>query len=170
MAVIAGLTEESCMIELDEFDRKILGALQRDGRMTLVALSDAVALSPSQCARRLQRLEEDGAIKGDGAFLDPAVVGLGITALVTVTLDKQTRANIQAFRELVECRGEIVECLALTGDGDFQLRIVARDLPSFSRFLMDVVIPTPGVATTRSHIVLEQVKSTTALPIALAGA
>jgi Lrp/AsnC family transcriptional regulator, leucine-responsive regulatory protein len=156
----------SRMIELDEFDRRILAALQGDGRMTLVALSDAVALSPSQCARRLQRLEDAHAIRGYGAFIDPAVVGLDITALVTVTLDKQTNANIAAFRALVESRAEIVECLALTGDGDYQLRIVARDLPSFSRFLLDIVIPTPGVATTRSHIVLEQVKSTTALPIA----
>ena len=62
-------------------------------------------------------------------------------------------------------QSEIVECLAITGDGDFQLRIVACDLASFSRFLMEVVIPMPGVATTRSHIVLDQVKSTTALPI-----
>ena len=153
------------MIDLDDFDRRILAALQRDGRMTLVALSDAVALSPSQCARRLQRLEADGAIRGYGAFIDPAVVGLDITALVTVTLDKQTGANIKAFRALVESRAEIVECLALTGDGDYQLRIVARDLPSFSRFLMEVIIPMPGIATTRSHLVLEQIKSTTQLPI-----
>ena len=69
------------------------------------------------------------------------------------------------FHELVGRKPEIVECLALTGDGDFQLRIVARDLPSFSRFLLEVIIPMPGIATTRSHIVLEQVKSTHALPI-----
>src|ERR1051326_7350593 len=83
-----------------------------------------------------------------------------------VTLEKHARANIKEFRETVARRAEIVECLAITGDGDFQLRIVARDLASFSQFLMDVVIPMPGVATTRSHIVLEQVKSTTALPLA----
>jgi Lrp/AsnC family leucine-responsive transcriptional regulator len=154
------------MLELDEFDRKILAALQKDGRITNVALAEAVALSPSQCARRLQRLEEAGAVRGYGAFLDPASLGLGITSLVTVTLEKHARANIKDFRDIVMRRPEIVECLAITGDGDFQLRIVARDLASFSQFLMDVVIPMPGVATTRSHIVLEQVKSTTALPIA----
>ena len=156
------------MLELDEFDRKILAALQKDGRITNVALADVVALSPSQCARRLQRLEEAGAVRGYGAFLDPAALGLGITALVTVTLEKHARANIREFRDIVMRRAEIVECLAITGDGDFQLRIVARDLTSFSQFLMDVVIPMPGVATTRSHIVLEQVKSTTALPITAA--
>jgi Lrp/AsnC family leucine-responsive transcriptional regulator len=156
------------MLELDEFDRKILAALQKDGRITNVALAEVVALSPSQCARRLQRLEEAGAVRGYGAFLDPAVLGLGITALVTVTLEKHARANIREFRDIVMRRAEIVECLAITGDGDFQLRIVARDLTSFSQFLMDVVIPMPGVATTRSHIVLEQVKSTTALPITAA--
>ncbi len=154
------------MIELDDFDRKILAALQKDGRITNVALAEVAALSPSQCARRLQRLEEGGAVRGYGAFLDPAALGLGITALVTVTLEKHARANIKGFRDVVMRCPEIVECLAITGDGDFQLRIVARDLSSFSQFLMDVVIPMPGVATTRSHIVLEQVKSTTALPIA----
>jgi Lrp/AsnC family transcriptional regulator, leucine-responsive regulatory protein len=161
------IAEESRMIELDEFDRRILAALQKDGRITNVALAEVVALSPSQCARRLQRLEEAGAVRGYGAFLNPAALGLGITALVTVTLEKHARANIKEFREIVLRRAEIVECLAITGDGDFQLRIVARDLASFSQFLMDVVIPMPGVATTRSHIVLEQVKSTTALPIAV---
>ena len=89
------------MIELDDFDRKILAALQRDGRITNVALAETVALSPSQCARRLQRLEEAGAVRGYGAFLDPAALGLGITALVTVTLEKHARANISEFREIV---------------------------------------------------------------------
>ena len=161
----APITKDSRMLDLDDFDRRILAALQRDGRITNVALAEEVALSPSQCARRLQRLEEAGAIRGYGAFLDPLALGLGITALVTVTLEKHARGNIQGFNEVVQGRPEIVECLAITGDGDFQLRIVARDLASFSRFLMEVVIPMPGVATTRSHIVLEQVKSTTALPI-----
>ena len=91
--------------------------------------------------------------------------GVGSGALVTVTLEKHARANIQEFEALVRLRPEIVECLAITGDGDFQLRIVARDLASFSRFLLEVIIPMPGIATTRSHIVLDQVKSTHALPI-----
>jgi Lrp/AsnC family leucine-responsive transcriptional regulator len=153
------------MADLDDFDRKILAALQRDGRMTNVALAEVVALSPSQCARRLQRLEEIGAIRGYAAFLDPEALGFGITAIVTVTLEKHAKANIKEFHDLVRRRAEIVECLAITGDGDFQLRIVARDLPSFSRFLMEVIIPMPGIATTRSHLVLEQIKSTTQLPI-----
>jgi len=89
------------MADLDDFDRKILAALQRDGRMTNVALAEVVALSPSQCARRLQRLEEIGAIRGYGAFLDPETLGFGITALVTVTLEKHARAKIQDFHELV---------------------------------------------------------------------
>ena len=153
------------MIELDDFDRKILAALQQDGRITNVALAETVALSPSQCARRLQRLEEAGAVRGYGAFLDAAALGLGITALVTSRWRSMRAPTSRSSAIIVQRRPEIVECLAITGDGDFQLRIVARDLPSFSQFLMDVVIPMPGVATTRSHIVLEQVKSTTALPI-----
>src|SRR5262249_20757872 len=136
------------MAELDDFDRKILAALQRDGRMTHVALAEIVALSPSQCARRLQRLEDMGAVRGYGAFLDPEVLGFGITALVTVTLERVAKANIQEFHELVRRRPEIIECLAITGDGDFQLRVVACDLAGFSRFLMEAIIPMPGIATT----------------------
>src|SRR5215472_15142451 len=112
------------MAELDDFDRKILAALQRDGRMTNVALAEVVALSPSQCARRLQRLEEIGAIRGYGAFLDPETLGFGITALVTGPLGKRSRANIRKFEELVRRKAKIAEGLALTGDGDFQPRIV----------------------------------------------
>src|SRR5205823_12584994 len=127
-----GIAKDSRMLTLDDFDRRILAALQRDGRITNVALAEEVALSPSQCARRLQRLEEAGAIRGYGAFLDPAALGLGITALVTVTLEKHARRNIREFDEVVQGRPEIIECLAITGDGDFQLRIVAKDLASFS--------------------------------------
>jgi DNA-binding Lrp family transcriptional regulator len=89
----ASITKDSRMLDLDDFDRRILAALQRDGRITNVALAEEVALSPSQCARRLQRLEEAGAIRGYGAFLDPATLGLGITALVTVTLEKHARGH-----------------------------------------------------------------------------
>lgn len=153
------------MNELDRFDRQILAALQRNARASNVALAEAVHLSPSQCARRLQRLEEIGAIRGYRAVLDPAVVGFGIVGIVIVTLEKHAKHNVQGFLDAVGGCPEITECLSITGDGDFSLRVACRDLAAFSRFLMDVLMPMPGIATTRSSIVLESLKDSAALPL-----
>ena len=153
------------MADLDLFDRRILAALQRDGRMTSVALAEIVHLSASQCARRVQRMEESGVILGYRAVIDPAAVGLGIAGVVSVSLEKHAKANIQEFQRQIQARPEIVECLSVTGDSDYQLRIVARDLQEFSALLMEAIVPMPGVSTTRSSIILEQVKPFAALPI-----
>jgi Lrp/AsnC family leucine-responsive transcriptional regulator len=153
------------MADLDLFDRRILAALQQDGRMTSVALAELVHLSPSQCARRVQRLEELGVIRGYRAVLDPAALGLGIAGVVSLSLEKHALANIQELQRQIAARPEIVECLSVTGDSDYQLRIVARDLNEFSALLMKAIVPMPGVSTTRSSIILEQVKPFAALPI-----
>jgi Lrp/AsnC family leucine-responsive transcriptional regulator len=153
------------MPELDLFDRRILAALQRDGRMTSVALAEIVHLSASQCARRVQRMEESGVILGYRAVIDPAAVGLGIAGVVSVSLEKHAKANIQEFQRQIEARASIVECLSVTGDSDYQLRIVARDLREFSVLLMESIVPMPGVLATRSSITLEHVKPMAALPV-----
>jgi Lrp/AsnC family leucine-responsive transcriptional regulator len=153
------------MTDLDLFDRRILAALQQDGRMTSVALAEVVHLSASQCARRVQRLEEAGIIRGYRAVLDPAALGLGIAGVVSLSLEKYAKANIQELQRQIAVRPEIVECLSVTGDNDYQLRVVARDLREFSALLMDAIVPMPGVSTTRSSIILEQVKPFAALPI-----
>jgi len=153
------------MTELDLFDRRILAALQEDGRMTSVALAERVHLSASQCARRVQRLEEAGVIRGYRAVLDPTALGLGIAGLVSVSLENHARSNIEELHRQIAARPAIVECLSMTGDSDYQLRIVARDLREFSTLLMESIVPMPGVSTTRSSIILEHVKPFAALPI-----
>jgi Lrp/AsnC family transcriptional regulator, leucine-responsive regulatory protein len=153
------------MIELDLFDRRILAALQEDGRMTSVALAERVHLSASQCARRVQRLEEAGVIRGYRVILDPTALGLGIAGLVSVSLENHARSNIEELHRQIAARPAIVECLSMTGDSDYQLRIVARDLREFSTLLMESIVPMPGVSTTRSSIILEHVKPFAALPI-----
>jgi Lrp/AsnC family transcriptional regulator, leucine-responsive regulatory protein len=153
------------MTELDVFDRRILAALQRDGRMTSVGLAELVHLSASQCARRVQRLEESGVIRGYRAVLDPAAVGLGIAGVVNISLEKHAKSNIQEFQSQIQARPNIVECLSVTGDSDYQLRIVARDLQEFSGLLMGSIVPMPGVSTTRSSVILEHVKPMGSLPI-----
>lgn len=153
------------MTSLDLFDCRILAALQQDGRMTSVALAEIVHLSASQCARRVQRLEELGVILSYRAVLDPLALGLGITGVVNLSLEKHAKSNIQELQREIAARPAIVECLSVTGDHDYQLRIVARDLREFSDLLMHSIVPMPGVSTTRSSIVLEQIKPFAALPI-----
>ena len=153
------------MVSLDIFDRRILAALQHDGRMTSVALAEIVHLSPSQCARRVQRLEEAGVIRSYRAVLDPLALGLGIAGVVSLSLEKHALANIEELQRQIVTRRAIVECLSVTGDADYQLRIMARDLKEFSALLMGSIVPMPGVSTTRSSIILEEVKPYTALPI-----
>ena len=154
------------MVNLDLFDRRILAALQRDGRMTSVALAELVHLSASQCARRVQRLEEAGIIRSYRAVLDPAALGLGIAGVVNLSLEKHAKANIQELQGEILARAAIVECLSVTGDADYQLRVVARDLKEFSTLLMDAIVRMPGVSTMHSSVILEEVKPFAALPIA----
>src|SRR5262249_51125464 len=149
-ASTASFTRVSRMTNLDLFDRRILAALQQDGRMTSVALAEIVHLSASQCARRVQRLEELGVILSYRAVLGP-----GITGVVSLSLEKHAKSNIQELQREIAARPAIVECLSVTGDHDYQLRIVARDLREFSDLLMHSIVPMPGVSTTRSSIVLE---------------
>jgi Lrp/AsnC family leucine-responsive transcriptional regulator len=153
------------MNDLDVFDRRILAALQTDGRATSIALAEIVHLSASQCARRVQRLEEAGIIRGYRAVVDATSIGLGVTGVVSISLEKRAKANLQEFQRQIQARDAIVECLAMTGDSDYELRIVARDLQEFSALLMGSIVPMPGVSTTRSSIILEHVKPWAALPI-----
>jgi Lrp/AsnC family leucine-responsive transcriptional regulator len=113
----------------------------------------------------VQRLEEAGIIRGYRAVLDPEALGLGIAGVVSLSLEKHAKGNIQELQRQIAVRPAIVECLSVTGDSDYQLRIVARDLREFSGILMNSIVPMPGVSTTRSCIILEQVKPFAALPI-----
>lgn len=153
---------------LDGFDRRLLIALQADARQSNVALADAVHLSPSQCSRRLQALEARGIIRGYHADIAPDRIGLGVTAFVTVTLEKHGEHQARSFHQAVRDVPEILECLLVTGDGDYLLRVVAPDLSSFSHLLTERLMRLPGVANLRSSIALQAVKDGAPLPIAAA--
>ncbi|NBC97249.1 MAG: winged helix-turn-helix transcriptional regulator [Deinococcus-Thermus bacterium] len=156
---------ESGDSRLDRYDRAILRTIQRDGRISNVALSAAVHLSPSQCSRRLARLEAAGIVRAVRAQLDPAALGLDVVAFVSVTLERHGATSAEAFHAAVAERPEILECWSVTGDADYLLRVVAPDLRRFSRFLMDQLMTLPGVAQVRSSVALEEIKSTTVLPV-----
>ena len=155
------------MTDLDRFDLKILRCLQEDARLSHVALSEKVALSPSQCSRRLTRLEAAGLIRGYAVQLDPDRLGLGVVALVSISLERHGESSAATFHEAVLGLPEVTECSLVTGDADYLLRVVAPNLKAFSRFVLESLMTLPGVANLRSSIVLEEIKSRAPLPLDL---
>lgn len=151
--------------QLDPFDRKILALLQADARLTNNDLSAKVNLSPSQCSRRRQRLEEEGYIKGYRAVLDRDRLGFSLTNMVTVTLATHNRDNARRFAELVARLPEVQEAHALTGEMDYILKVVTPNLKALSEFVNGELLPHEAVQHVKTAIVLETLKETGSLPI-----
>jgi Lrp/AsnC family leucine-responsive transcriptional regulator len=156
-------------MSLDAVDRRILQALQAQGRITYDELASAVGLSASAALRRVKRLEEAGVIAGYVALLVPERVGLGLTAYINVRLEKHTdadqRSPVETFTAAVQSWPEVVECAALSGEMDYLLRVLVRDMAHYSRFIMDVLLKHPAVQDCRTSFGLRQLKGTTALPV-----
>ncbi len=156
-------------IDLDIIDRRILQALQADGRMTYDQLAAAVGLSPSATLRRVKRLEEARVIAGYVALVAPEAVGLGLTAYLNVRLEKrsatQKRTPVELFRAAVQTWPEVADCAALSGEMDYLLRVVVRDMAHYSRFVMDTLLAHPSVQDCKTSFVLDRVKHTTAVPL-----
>lgn len=153
------------MIDVDGFDLKMLAALQGDGRLTNQQLADAVGLSASQCSRRRTRLEEDGIVAGYHADLAAERLGFNVVAFVHITLATHSPDNAKHFRDLVQRVDDVQEAYSLTGDADYLLKIILRDLKSLSDIINNVLMPHPSVAHVRSSIVLDRLKATTKLPL-----
>ncbi|MBD2748271.1 Lrp/AsnC family transcriptional regulator [Microvirga sp. BT688] len=153
--------------KLDDIDRRILAALQADGRMTAQEIADRVGLSPSPCARRVRLLEEAGVVKGYVAVIDQAKVGLPISVFASVKLERQREDDLDRFSQAVARWPEVVDCYLMTGQRDYLLRIVVSDLESYERFLKDKLTRLDGVASIESSFALGQVKRSHALPISL---
>ncbi|MFN3417558.1 MAG: Lrp/AsnC family transcriptional regulator [Caldimonas sp.] len=156
-------------VTLDAIDRRILRALQANGRMTYDELAGQVSLSPSAALRRVKRLEEAGVIAGYVAIVPPERVGLGLTAYINVRLEKHTESHkrnpMDLFRAAVQSWPEVVECVALTGEMDYLLRVVVQDMAHYSRFIMDTLLKHPSVEDCKTSFVLDRVKTTTAVPV-----
>jgi len=150
---------------LDQFDRKILAFLQADGRLTNNDLSERVNLSPSQCSRRRQRLEDDGFIQGYRAVLDRDRLGFSLVNVISVTLATHNRDNAQRFSDLLSRLPEVQEAHALTGEMDYILKVVTPDLKSLADFVNGVLLPHESVQHVKTAIVLQTLKETSALPL-----
>lgn len=159
----------STEILLDKTDRRLLTALQRNGRSTFDELAEQASLSPSATLRRVRRLEEAGVIAGYVALVHPERIGLTLTAYLNVRLEKHSdshkRNPMDVFRSSVQHWPEVVECHSLTGDMDYLLRVVVKDMAHYSRFVLDTLLKHPSVQDCKTSFVLDRVKSTTALPL-----
>jgi DNA-binding Lrp family transcriptional regulator len=154
---------------LSGLDVRILEIWQRRGDIGPVEMGQAINLSASQCSRRMQQLRQAGYIREVRAVLDGEKLGIGISAYVLVTMKSHAPEVAQAFKARMLQLDEVLECQKLTGEADMILKVVTRDLASFNRLLTRHILGAAEVATARSSIILEDVKSTTSLPLRLAG-
>lgn len=152
-------------MKLDAIDRRILAALQRDGRLSNVELAEAVGLSPSPCLRRVRQLETAGVITGYAATLDRKAIGLGLTIFVGVKVERHHDEEARRFREAVSGLEEVVSCHLVSGEADFLLQVVVEDLAAYERFLLGTLLKLPGVSDIRSNFAIQTVKSGAPLPL-----
>ncbi|MBE7324559.1 Lrp/AsnC family transcriptional regulator [Nocardioides sp. Y6] len=150
---------------MDVTDRKILAALQKDGRLTVTELAEKVGLSVSPCHRRLRALEKSGAIAGYRAHLDHATLGFTFEALVFVTMHSADRDTLAAFEGAVVEVPHVLQAQRLFGDPDFLLRVIARDLPDFQRLYDERLSALPGVRRLTSTLVMKSVVEDAPLPL-----
>ncbi len=153
------------MSRMDALDIKLLKALQKDGRMSNAELADSVALSPSACHRRVQRLEREGVIKNYVALLNPRAVDRRATVFVEITLKGQADEILQAFERQVALIPDVLECHLMAGAADYLLKVVAQDTDDFARIHKQYLARLPGVAQMQSSFALRTVFKTTALPL-----
>lgn len=152
-------------LDFDRIDRKILGFLQDHGRASNLELAEAASLSPAQSHRRHRRLEEQGFIAGYQTRLNAERIGLNVVAFIHVAMEKGHIRDLKSFTEAIVELPEVLECYSVTGDFDYVIKVVARDLKSLSQFLMDKLMRLPGVNNVRSSVCLDEIKCTSALPL-----
>ena len=160
-----GTQKAVTMTDLDRTDRKILKALQADGRIATVDLAEKIGLSPTSTSDRVKRLQREGFIAGYGARLDPHRLGLGLLVFVEVSLDKTTPDVFEKFAEAVKRAPEVLECHMVAGGFDYLVKTRVADMAAYRRFLGEILLALPGVKETRTYAVMEEVKSDGMLPV-----
>ncbi len=145
-------------LKLDDIDRRILMALQRDGRLSIVDLAGQVGLSATPCLRRVKRLEQSGVITGYAAIVNPAATGRSLHAFVQVNLDSHTEDTVTAFQRAIMARPEVVACYPISGEFDYLLQVMVPDLEAYGEFALKALLRMPGVKDTRSSFAMGVLK------------
>ena len=153
------------MAKIDRVDAEILDMLQENGRQSNAKVAERLSMSETPCWRRLKRLEQDGVIAGYQAVLDRRTLGLGVMAFVQLGCAEHTEAATEEFQKIIQSSPNVLSCHNTTGEADFLLQVVAKDLDDYSRFVESVLRRLPGVSSIRSNISLRELKSSNRLPI-----
>jgi len=152
-------------VPLSGIDRKILRLLQHDADLSAAEIAERVELSQSPCWRRIHRLQEEGLIERKVALLNPKLLGLSMTVFVNIKLSAHGRNNLAEFEQAIVGYPEVLECHTMAGSSDYLLKVVARDIDAYERFLRDQLLRLPHVQEAHSNIAMSEVKRTTELPL-----
>jgi Lrp/AsnC family transcriptional regulator, leucine-responsive regulatory protein len=142
---------------LDEIDRQILRILQTDSSLTNNELSERIVLSPTPCLRRVKRLEAEGFIQGYRAKVDRNKLGLSVMVFAQITLDQQIESSLEIFEEAIQKCPEIISCYLMTGDSDYLLQVVVRDLDHYAELVRNHLSPIPAIRNIKSSFVLQPI-------------
>jgi Lrp/AsnC family leucine-responsive transcriptional regulator len=149
---------------IERQDERILARLQQEGRLTNQQLAEDVGMSASACWRRVRALEEAGVIAGYAALVDREQAGFATSAILHVSLERHDAKFVDEFVVRVMARAEVLECFATTGDADYHLRVVVRDMAAYNRFLDEFIFRLPGIRNVRTNVILKEIKTGVALP------
>lgn len=154
------------MDKLDRYDIRILDALQKNAGISNQELADLIGLSPSPCSRRVKQLEDSGYIQRQVAILNRKKLGLSLTAYVLIGMDRHTPERFANFQQKIVQYPEVLECSLITGmEADYQLKVVVLDMDHYQKFLLEKLTRIEGVTSVRSSFVLDQIRSSTELPL-----
>lgn len=153
------------IVKLDRIDKQILQLMQANARISNLELADSVGLSPTPCSRRVKRLEESGIIDKHVTLLKPSALGLNLTAMIGISMDRHTPERFDNFQTAVSALPEVLECLIVTGQSaDFLLKVIVRDMQHYEQFLLGKITKLEGVTGVHSSFVLREVIKKSALP------
>ena len=151
--------------KLDKVDRKILEILQRNAKITNAQLSKEIGLSPAPTLERVKKLEQSGVIDSYHAKLNTGKIGLGISTFVQIKLTGHDKESISTFIKAVNKIDEVIECHHVTGTSDFILKVIAQDIASYQRLMLEKVNEVPVVDSLQSSVILSTFKDSKALPV-----
>ncbi|MDS9469254.1 Lrp/AsnC family transcriptional regulator [Paracoccus sp. MBLB3053] len=152
-------------IQIDSIDRKIIEALQVNGRLSSQELAERVGSSAASCWRRVRALEEAGVLQETVRLVDPVLLGRGLDVFCQIRLKSQGRSQRAVFETFIDAQQDVVECYSISGDWDYLLHVVAKDVADYERVLMHGILDHDAIASSSSIFVLRRVKHKTAIPV-----
>ena len=154
-------------IKLDVIDLKFLRLLQEKGRITNLQLSQEIGLSPAPTLERVKKLESSGIIEGYHAQVNDTLLGMGIKAFISISLERQKVDSIVTFKEKIQAIPEVLECYQITGNADYLMKVVVQDIPSFERLISNKLSQIEEIGQMQTMMILSKVKDSKVIPLDL---